>query len=80
MTIESCVVAMIIGGLIIAANGPLAKLLHLLYHKLLGIDYTKERLQRTQLVLIINGTVIMILYAWNLHSLLIAPSPGNGIQ
>jgi hypothetical protein len=69
MTIESCVVAMIIGGLLIAFNEPLARLLHMFY-KLIGLDSTRYRLQRTKLILIINGTIVMIIYGINLRNLL----------
>jgi hypothetical protein len=77
MAIESCIVAMIFGGLLIALNEPLAKLLHVFYHKVLGLESTTERLQRTKLIMIINGTIIMIVYAWNLRGLLTAGNPGN---
>jgi hypothetical protein len=77
MSVESCIVAMIVGGLLIALNEPLAKLLHMFYHKMIGLEINKERLQRTKLILIINGTVIMIVYAWTLRSLLAAPTPSN---
>ena len=77
MAIESCIVAMIMGGLLIALNEPLAKLLHRFYHKILGLESTKERLQRTKLIMIINGTIIIIVYSWNLRNLLASTNPGN---
>ena len=77
MAIESCIVAMIMGGLLIALNDPLAKLLHRFYHKILGLESTTERLQRTKLIMIINGTIILIVYAWTLRGLLAAANPDH---
>jgi hypothetical protein len=68
---------MTLGGLLIILNEPLAKLLHMFYHKLVGFQSTKEKLQRTKLIFIINGTIVMIMYAWNLHNVLAAPIPGD---
>jgi hypothetical protein len=61
--------AMIIGGLIIALNEPLAKLLHVFY-KLIGLESTRYRLHRTKLILIINGTIVIIVYGFTLRNLL----------
>ena len=77
MNIESCILAIALGGLIIILNEPLAKLLHIFYHKVLRIEGDKDKVQRTKLVLIINGTIIMLIYAWNLRNALTAAAPGN---
>ena len=77
MNIASCILAMVLGGLIIALSEPLAMLLYSFYHKAFGVAITKDRLQRTRLVFLINGTIIMLVYAWSLHNALTATAPGN---
>ena len=64
------------GGLLIVLNEPLAKLLHMFYHKLVGFQSAREKLQRTELIFIINGAIVMVMYAWNLRNVLTVPIPG----
>ena len=68
------IIGLILSGLLIVFNEPMAKLSSQIYHRLLGTPITNSMLHRTKISFIIYGTIFLIINAINLKGLLLGLS------
>jgi hypothetical protein len=66
-----CIMGMIMAGLLIVFNEPMARLSSHIYHRLLGTPITNTMVRRTKIAFMIYGTVFMIINAILLNGLLL---------
>jgi len=58
-----CIMGMVLSGLVILFNEPLARFSTALYHKVFGTPITNSLIHRTKISFIIYGTLFMLISA-----------------